>query len=831
MQEESPIRPSQACDAQYSVWVSFAEIYNENIYDLLSNECQKRRPVLKLGADSHGRAFIRGLKTICVNSGSEAYQVMMAGQYNLKVAATALNARSSRSHCIFTIHLLKYYVENNPDGVKMSTFSFCDLAGSERLKKTLNVGDRLKEAQNINTSLLVLGRCLKSIYESQAIRNRHEHVGPFRESKLTRLFQTALSGKEEIALIVSVNPIPNLYIETQNVLNFSAIAKKIVIESKKIKRRMSHTRFSQIVANSVKSSTDWTETELSTLDDCSNADPTEESSFIHREEYDDLQEENKNLKKEIGALKASMLNRDLQIRQELADTYSAMMKKVESDWKNRVKDVEEQQEDHLEWTVNRVETFYKDKLNELTSRKRQRVNEDDDVSDEDGPNYSELEIENTRLTTKVHSLKKTIKILRESNEIVTTEKNKLAFELGLAQDELKSANSLLKSAQKDLYSDENEDAYVDGLRNELQSKQEHITKLKQFLNEAKEEYITITDDAARMEAHIKEQDEAIAEYQERVNDLEDILEQVNVCLAEKTKSTETLEENLNSKSNLLIEAQSKIENYEKMIHELTKKAAEMEKLPPCTEKVHIKQEFTSEFDEDASTEISQSPITEGIIIKTDIENNTEIPISCGRFTNDIFVEISEIPVNETEAKANSTMLPDSETEIKILKNKLAQSIAEIQLLKESLNSAKLQLNDMVNKFEETRKFQENEISMRGLESLALDVTPLVVKTTRDQGSSPVQKEVENFITNVEKSASQTTATSNTNQSNQTSFTSPKCEEKSVQTAVIVDNMLIETEKSLKELNIQYDNLKKELKKKESVSIHIFKYNFRDPIEK
>ena len=122
LQEESSIRASQCIDAHYSVWVSFAEIYNEIVYDLLSNETQKKRTPLKLATDSQGRAFIKGLRTVCVNSGSEAYQVLMAGQYNLKVAATALNARSSRSHCIFTIKLLKYYVENDPSSVEVSTY-------------------------------------------------------------------------------------------------------------------------------------------------------------------------------------------------------------------------------------------------------------------------------------------------------------------------------------------------------------------------------------------------------------------------------------------------------------------------------------------------------------------------------------------------------------------------------------------------------------------------------------------------------------------------------------------------------------------------------------
>lgn len=132
------------------------------------------------------------------------------------------------------------------------------------MKKTLNVGERLKEAQNINTSLLVLGRCLKTIYESQnSTKTKNESIGPFRESKLTKLFQRALSGKEQIALIVNVNPLPNLYDETQNVLNFSAIAKKIEIERyEPVKRRRSNTRFSRLVTQSMKTDMDWENTEL-----------------------------------------------------------------------------------------------------------------------------------------------------------------------------------------------------------------------------------------------------------------------------------------------------------------------------------------------------------------------------------------------------------------------------------------------------------------------------------------------------------------------------------------------------------------------------------------
>ncbi|XP_076378972.1 kinesin-like protein subito isoform X1 [Megalopta genalis] len=167
-----------------------------------------------------------------VNSDSEPYQILMAGQYNLKVTVTAVNSRSSRLHYIFIIKLLKHYIENEPNTVEFSISTFCNLVGSEHLKKILNIRDKLKEAQNINTSLLVLGRRLKMIHNEQLSKQKPEHIGPFRDSKLTRLFQTALSDKEHMAVIVNINLLTNLYTETQNVPNLATIVKKIVLQQK-----------------------------------------------------------------------------------------------------------------------------------------------------------------------------------------------------------------------------------------------------------------------------------------------------------------------------------------------------------------------------------------------------------------------------------------------------------------------------------------------------------------------------------------------------------------------------------------------------------------------
>ncbi|KAL6262486.1 hypothetical protein P5V15_007571 [Pogonomyrmex californicus] len=560
LRQEELIRPSQCHDAHYSVWVSFAEIYNEIVYDLLSNECQKKVP-LKLGTDSNGRAFIKGLKTIYVNSAAEAYHILMAGQYNLKVAATALNAKSSRSHCIFTIILLKYYAENLPDTVELSTFSFCDLAGSERVKKTLNIGDRLKEAQNINTSLLVLGRCLKSIHEGQLTRTKTDTVGPFRESKLTRLFQRALSGKEHLDLIVNVNPLPSLYIETQNVLKFAAIAKKIIIEKKKQIQKKLKSRFSQLVMQSIETVTDWDTIELESANwQQTNSMEEDDSEYIISEKYIDLINENKKLKKELTLLKNSALIRDFQSRQEMADKYIEMINKLETDWKQRIEDMEIQHEDTLEWTVKQIKEFYKGKY-EL-HRKRKKHSDCIDDSDEDDDlnlTIKQLLEENAQLLEKNDSLNKTLTEVKITNETLIVEKNKAAFELGLTKEDLKVARNLLETAQKDICSTQDGKAYIKEMTLQLHAKDEQIKKLKEFLNEAKEEYIAITSDLRKKDLYIDNQAKVLIENEEKIEDLELHLEDVNVCLTEKTKEVELLEKKLEDHNeNKILQLQEEI---------------------------------------------------------------------------------------------------------------------------------------------------------------------------------------------------------------------------------------------------------------------------------
>ena len=116
VRETALVTLSSTSKLHYSIWVSFAEVYNENCYDLLEKlpEVKRkgdkpRRIPLKIAEDRGGNVYIRGLKEVLVSNADEAYQLLLIGRENLHFASTRLNHHSSRSHCIFTIKVIRVF--------------------------------------------------------------------------------------------------------------------------------------------------------------------------------------------------------------------------------------------------------------------------------------------------------------------------------------------------------------------------------------------------------------------------------------------------------------------------------------------------------------------------------------------------------------------------------------------------------------------------------------------------------------------------------------------------------------------------------------------------
>ncbi|XP_042307422.1 kinesin-like protein KIF20A [Sceloporus undulatus] len=222
-------------DVRFSIWVSFFEIYNELIYDLLDMSVHgpnRKRPTLRLCEDQTGNPYVKDLNWINVQDADEAWRLLKLGRRNQSFASTHMNQNSSRSHSIFSIRILHLRESSGEMVPKISELSLCDLAGSERCKEQ-RVGDRLKEANNINTSLHTLGRCLTTLRQNQQSRVKPKVV-PFRDSKLTRVFQGFFTGRGQSCMIVNINPCASSYDETLYVAKFSAVASQLIQAPSKV---------------------------------------------------------------------------------------------------------------------------------------------------------------------------------------------------------------------------------------------------------------------------------------------------------------------------------------------------------------------------------------------------------------------------------------------------------------------------------------------------------------------------------------------------------------------------------------------------------------------
>ncbi|KAF8632631.1 hypothetical protein AX15_001831 [Amanita polypyramis BW_CC] len=258
---------------EYTIWLSYAEVYNEKIYDLLESVKEDSTNVIKDNVSIAGRKsliltrkalalkpspasdaadtgatgkYISGLKQFRVQSATQAKALVKLGQLHRRVFGTLANRESSRSHGMVMIKVMRGHKgdRDDPSSLQTARLTLVDLAGSERTKHTQTTGDRLKEAGNINKSLMVLGQCMEVMRNnqrklaaslSQAIRMDTREVKkglavvPFRHSKLTEALMDFFTGDGRTVMIVNVNPFDTGYDENSHVMRFAALTREVYI--------------------------------------------------------------------------------------------------------------------------------------------------------------------------------------------------------------------------------------------------------------------------------------------------------------------------------------------------------------------------------------------------------------------------------------------------------------------------------------------------------------------------------------------------------------------------------------------------------------------------
>ena len=212
-------------DYESKVSISYLEIYNEIIFDLLSPvPANEQKGEINFQEDSKGNIVAKGLTKHSVANEEEAFNLLFEGESNRTVSEHQLNKGSTRSHCIFTISIeMKSKVESS-EKVLTSKLNFVDLAGSERVKETGSSGLALKEAAYINKSLTFLEQVVVALTDKT---KRKEYV-PYRQSKLTHILKDAIGGNCRTIMIATIWPEEQFIMDTLSTLNFAKRMKNVV---------------------------------------------------------------------------------------------------------------------------------------------------------------------------------------------------------------------------------------------------------------------------------------------------------------------------------------------------------------------------------------------------------------------------------------------------------------------------------------------------------------------------------------------------------------------------------------------------------------------------
>lgn len=210
---------------EFSVHMSFVELYNEELRDLLSPDAPT--PMnggpsgLKMYEEKGKGVVLHGLEEIPLTSAEHGLRMLRFGSQKRHIAATRCNESSSRSHCVFTLHVhVKETGARGEEVLRTGKLNLVDLAGSENIGRSGAENKRAREAGMINQSLLTLGRVINALVDGST------HI-PYRESRLTRLLQDSLGGRTKTCIIATVSDDRTNLEETLSTLDYALRAKSI----------------------------------------------------------------------------------------------------------------------------------------------------------------------------------------------------------------------------------------------------------------------------------------------------------------------------------------------------------------------------------------------------------------------------------------------------------------------------------------------------------------------------------------------------------------------------------------------------------------------------
>ncbi|GFT81730.1 kinesin-like protein KIF20A [Nephila pilipes] len=510
-----------------NVWVSFIEIYNEYIYDLLQPNITQRAK-LSLAEDQNGDVYVKGAREIYVSNSTEAVKLLNVGRRNLRIASTKLNYQSSRSHCIFTVKVARVYDDDNGTTGRVNRISFCDLAGSERATKSQASGMRLKEAGYINTSLMVLGRCLDQLRLNQTARDKK--MIPFRESKLTRLFSNHFLGKGKAVMIANASPCEYTFDETLNVLRFSALAKDLTINDSYISMTSSSLQ-------------DLTNQWMVSKGRLSEA-PQDQSMVIDSDIMEHLQERDEvieklidladSLKNNLELEKKEKLELEVKIRQDVCNEYA--------EYSDQLLD---KQKKNFEDQIQSIKELYQKRLEEMEAMYEKR--EKDLKAEYEASSDESFESSMNKTNVDDNAAEKLINFspvvnLPVKQEIAEIEKN-TSISMNTSMDCFETINE--DKDYKNIPDVQSLRKELEAVTNELKTVKEKLTQTNQSLQEVRIEEGIAKENCDSLNCKLLEANQVLEEYQKEL----DLLKSTSVMNDSEIESL--LEEKKNLQDNIL----------------------------------------------------------------------------------------------------------------------------------------------------------------------------------------------------------------------------------------------------------------------------------------
>ncbi|XP_067133998.1 kinesin-like protein KIF20B [Centruroides vittatus] len=726
----------------YLIWVSFVEVYNEHLFDLLVPSTSRYETKLCLGQDKNGNAYVKGLREIFVTSAREAYEILKFGQKNLRIASTKLNHQSSRSHCIFNIKMVKIDDIENHNEARINKLSFCDLAGSERSSKTQNVGERLKEAGNINTSLLVLGRCIETLRQNQV--HKEKKVIPYRESKLTRIFQSVFTGKGQALMVVNVHQCSSMFDETLNVMKFSAIAKQVittdVINTSKImdclteiwiRNSSSWTTFNK---GRARKSSSFTIDETVEEEDDEDQDRDDDQ---HLKLYYELEQLVKDLEKQLVEAKIANSLMESQIREEVSKEYAEHMNDIEKAYREQLRKVQQNTDDFIRKEIEIVHQRYNDS----------EGSEDDDDSYEEEEETEELNETRNFENTSVQGIHNE-ESENEDDCVKATNDQPKVENNDDTNNELISQLTVLKNEITDIKT------FRDNLILENERlKAEYANEVKQACDKDTE-ILKLKEEVKNLESQLSKknynQDDAILKLKENVKNLEIQLIEKNKEIAEQANVVLKAGEVFSEKESEIIKLDSIIKSI--------KEQNDLQKSEIASLSENLKK--TQTLLESANNSISEKEI-ENQKLKEELKYLQESRcMATPKKLLNADVRINEVHVKLEEALKEKSEYQNSlenlkkeleETRLNNMKEKAeiklscAQNVSAHSELKDKLSRKESELEEMKKKYENNEAILEEKIKI--IEELKNEIVNYQLQVLERE---TLQEEMESLKTEKDK---------------------------------------------------------------------------------